>query len=89
MSEIATMISTLGFPIVTAVVLFMTVKYMFDKYTDDIKQMNAYHKEEVEQFTEALNKNTLVLQQLTDKLEGIEGLNDSPMTDMVNFNKRG
>lgn len=68
MTEIASMISTLGFPICTAVILFMTVKYMFDKYTSDIQQMNENHKKEVEEFTEALNKNTLVLQQLTDKL---------------------
>lgn len=71
MTDIATMISTLGFPIVTAIILFMTVRYMFDKYTNDISDMTAKHKEEVEEFTAALNQNTLVLQKLIDKLDNL------------------
>lgn len=69
MSEISTLISSLGFPIATAIILMLIVRYMFEKYTNDIAELNKYHKEEVDKFTEALNKNTLVLQQLTDKLD--------------------
>lgn len=72
MTEIATMISTLGFPIVTAIILFFTVRYMFDKYTNDIAAMTAQHREEVSEFTSALNQNTLVLQKLIDKLDAID-----------------
>lgn len=51
-------VSTVGFPIVMC---FILVWY--------IKDTNEKHKEETKQFTEALNKNTLVLQKLCDKLD--------------------
>lgn len=50
-------ISSVGFPIVMCLVL---LKYQ--------KDQSAEHKEETEKFTEALNKNTLVLQKLCDKI---------------------
>lgn len=51
-------IATVGFPIVMCVMLLWYVK-----------QQSETHKEESKQFTEALNKNTLALQKLCDKLE--------------------
>lgn len=69
MSEIWQMIATLGFPIVCAVILAWVVKYMFDKYTTDIAELNKNNKEECDKFTEALNSNTIVLQKLCDKLD--------------------
>ena len=69
MSEITAMISTVGFPIATAVILFMTVRYMFDKYTNDVQIMNESYRQVANEFAEAFNKNTIVLQQLTDKLD--------------------
>lgn len=53
-------IATVGFPIVMCMVLMWYIKDTNDK-----------HKEETKQFTEALNKNTLVLQKLCDNL-GVE-----------------
>lgn len=50
-------ITTVGFPIVMCIIMF---KYIGDE--------NKAHKEETKEFTEALNKNTIVLQQLCDKL---------------------
>ena len=38
-----------------------------------IYKMNLAHKEETKEFAEALNKNTLVLQKLCDKLDGRAG----------------
>lgn len=63
------MIATLGFPIVCAVILAYVVKYMFDKYTNDIMKLTETHKEESDKFTEALNNNTIALQKLCDKLD--------------------
>lgn len=57
---IITAISTVGFPIVMCLIL---LKFQRDQ--------SAEHKEETEKFTEALNKNTLVLQKLCDKI-GVE-----------------
>lgn len=50
-------ISTIGFPIVMCLVLMWYIKDTSDK-----------HKEETLQFTDALNKNTLVLQKLCDTI---------------------
>lgn len=51
-------ISTVGFPIVICLILMWY-----------IKELSSSHREETEKFTEALNKNTLVLQRLCDKME--------------------
>lgn len=67
MEELITMISTLGFPIVCAVILAYVVKYMFDKYTTDINSMNEKRNQESKEFADALNKNTAIL----NKLAGI------------------
>ena len=69
MNEIAQLIATVGFPIVAALGVGYFVKYIFDKYTNDIKEMQAAHREESKQFADALNNNTIVLQKLCDKLD--------------------
>ena len=51
-------VSTVGFPIAMCVLLLWY-----------IKNQTETHKEESEKFTEALNKNTLVLKKLCDKME--------------------
>lgn len=51
-------ITTVGFPIVMCLVLMWYVM-----------KSNESHKEETKDFTDALNKNTLVLQKLCDKLD--------------------
>jgi len=50
-------ISTVGFPIVISIYLLWY-----------IKDLEKSQKEESKQFTEALNKNTLVLQKLIDSM---------------------
>lgn len=57
-NNLTTLVGTLGFPIVMCL--------MFFKY---IKQMTEQHKQEVKELSEAVNNNTLVMQQLIDKLE--------------------
>lgn len=55
--SITQIISTVGFPIVMCLVMMWYIKDTSDK-----------HKEETSKFTEALNKNTLVLQKLCDTM---------------------
>ena len=71
MSDIATLISTLGFPIMAAVAMFFGCKYMLDnqqKNTDRMFELydkaNNENREAIKACTEAINK-------LCDKLEDI------------------
>lgn len=57
MQDVVTLIQNVGYPIGVSLILM----YYVLKLTKE-------HKEETNRFTEALNKNTLILQQLTDKL---------------------
>lgn len=56
-SGIAQLIGSLGFPIAACIYLFYSME----------KEREA-HKEEMNKITEALNNNTLVMQQLIDSL---------------------
>lgn len=56
-NEIIDIITTVGFPICVCLIAFWYI------YKQDIR-----HKEETEKLAEALNNNTLVMQQLVDKL---------------------
>lgn len=69
MNDVMTMISTLGFPIVSAVCLFFACKYLLDnqqKNTDKMFEMydkaNSENREAIKACTEAVNK-------LCEKLE--------------------
>lgn len=57
-TEILQAITTVGFPIVMCIMLLWY-----------ILKLTAEHKEETTMFTDALNKNTLVLQKLCDKMD--------------------
>ena len=69
MSEVAQIISSLGFPIVAAVGCAMFVKFIYTENQKQLTEINKEHKEEVAKMTEALNNNTLALQRLIDKLD--------------------
>lgn len=58
-SKISEIVVNLGFPIVVALVAMWY-----------INRQQESHKEEVSKLSEAINNNTLVMQQLIDKLEG-------------------
>ena len=57
MNDIMQMVSSLGFPIVMAFLLF----WKMDRQDDT-------HKEEISKLEQAINSNTLVMQKLVDKL---------------------
>lgn len=57
-NDLATLISTLGFPIGMCLIMCYY-----------INKINDAHKEETDKYAEALNNNTVVLQKLCDKLD--------------------
>lgn len=68
-NAIIAMIGSLGFPIVACIAMGWFFAKVNDNYRNDIKEINATHKEEVKAMTEAIQNNTLVIQKLVDKLE--------------------
>ena len=64
MADVVTIIANLGFPIAVCVMMAWYIRELTDK-----------HQAETKEFTEALTKNTLVLQKLCDKL-GVERSNE-------------
>lgn len=67
---ITTIITTVGFPIVACGAMGWYVKYISDRHSKEVQQLNEQHQEEMKQVTEALNNNTLALQKLCDKIGG-------------------
>lgn len=62
MNDIITMISTLGFPIVMSLLLYVK-----------IDKQDQIHREELNKMTETIQNNTLAIQKLVDRLgEGNE-----------------
>ena len=81
MSDIITIIQTVGFPIACAVAMFLMLqseqkahKEESQKLNDTISDMkltfNNAIRDQEQNITEAINNNTLVIQKLLDKLEG-------------------
>lgn len=68
-NDVVQIISTLGFPIAMCVGACFFIKYQFDTSNKMMEDIRKDHKEEIVKVTEALNNNTLALQQLVDKLE--------------------
>lgn len=68
-ADLITVISTVGFPIACAIAMMWYVKYTTDKHREEITTLNAEHKQEMAEVTQAINNNTLVIQKLCDKLD--------------------
>lgn len=68
-NTLITLIGSLGFPIVACIAMGWFFAKVNDNYRQDIKELQATHKEEVKAMTEAIQNNTLVIQKLVDKLE--------------------
>lgn len=69
-NTLITLIGSVGFPIVACVAMAVFFAKVNDNYRNDIKEIQATHKEEVKAMTDAINNNTLVIQQLIDNMEG-------------------
>ena len=71
-NDIVTIITTVGFPIAMCGAMAWYVKYISDRHSQEVQQLNEQHQGEMKQVTEALNNNTLALQKLCDKIGGDE-----------------
>lgn len=67
-SVILQMIGQYAFPVVACCAMGYYVKYSTDENNKRLDNLNAQHKEEILQVTQALNNNTLALQHLTDMM---------------------
>ena len=67
-NTIVQMISAIGFPIVACIAMACYIKYIIDTYNKNIANMVAIHKSETDAFIEALNNNTLAIQELSDMI---------------------
>lgn len=65
-SDVVTLITTVGFPIVACGGMAWYVKYITDRNREDIAAERIQHDSEMKEITTAINNNTLALQKLTD-----------------------
>lgn len=68
-ASVLSAISTVGFPIACCIAMGWYVKDQTEKNREEIAKINAQHKEEMGEVTQAINNNTLALQRLCDKLD--------------------
>lgn len=71
-SNITSLISSLGFPIVMCLVLAWYIKYLTNKNNEVIQTIMEKHKEESQDFKTAIDNNTKAIEALTAKVERLE-----------------
>ena len=71
-NEILQIIGSYGFPILACCAIAWYFNKINENYRNDLKELNASHKEEVKAMTEAIANNTLVIQKLVDSLDDIK-----------------
>ena len=64
-------IGTVGFPICACIVIGWYFAKVNDNYRNDIKEINASHKDEIDKLASVIQANTLVIQKLVDSLDDI------------------
>ena len=69
MQEVATLISTLGFPIVACLGLAYFCKYMIDQNTKNVEKMFEMYGKETEENRKAIEACTKAIDRLCDKLD--------------------
>lgn len=73
MTEAANLISSIGFPIVIALLMGWYIKYINDQHREETKELTAAHKSEMTDVVQAINNNTIVIQKLIDSLAVLKG----------------
>ena len=76
MGDIANIISSMGFPIAMCVLMCYYIKYTQDNYRNDINDLNEKHKEESTKLVQAINNNTLVIKELSERLNKEDSENE-------------
>lgn len=71
-NTVVSLISSVGFPIVSCIAMAYYVKYITDKNREATKELNESHTKEMldfkDEIKEALNNNTIALTRLCDQL---------------------
>lgn len=67
-------VTTVGFPIVMCLVMAWYIKTINESHRQEIENINALHKDETDKFTEAINNNTLALQKICDRIDGVNNV---------------
>lgn len=73
MEDLANIIATIGFPIVSFLISAYFIKYSYDKQLEKDKvsdDREDKHWEEISKLTSAVNNNTEVLRDLVKQMEG-------------------
>lgn len=68
-NEVMQIIGSLGFPIAACVYLFWSMQKERENNAAQREADRLEHKQEMEKVTDALNNNTIVIQQLVDMLK--------------------
>lgn len=76
MDQIISLLGQYAFPIVMCLIMAWYVKDQSDKNRDDIRHINAQHKEEMDSVTTALNNNTIALDRLATLISRNYGKED-------------
>lgn len=76
MNEIATLISTVGFPIAACIGMGWFVKYQTDNNNKTMSDLRQEQAEQNNTMLKAINNNTKALQELIDKLDLCKAVND-------------
>lgn len=69
MTDLAQIISAIGFPIVAAVGCAYFVKWQYEQNQKQIEEMRKEHKEETANMTKAIENNTIALTRLIEKID--------------------
>lgn len=72
MNDIASVISTVGFPIVSFLISAYFIKYTYDKQLEREKQQDEKeekHWQELSKLTEAVNENSSAIRALIDEIK--------------------
>lgn len=62
------LICSVGFPIVMCLIMGYWIKTTHDDHREDIKRLQENHSNETKELTQAINNNTLIVQELVNKM---------------------
>ncbi len=68
LSQVVSLIGSLGFPIVACIILFRSIEKERENNANQREADRKEHREEMANITAALNNNTIVMQKLVDTL---------------------
>ena len=64
-TELTTIVTTVGFPIVACGAMGYFVKYIIDKYTTQVDELTQRHEQETDRLAEVIENNTRSITELS------------------------